>query len=152
MRVVLGQESSSRLAHRAATAPALAVLIMLAATCVELPLRAAGGMVTRRLATVLLHFTHVATTSQREELQAIVQDGTATSHERVVAEALLHMEHIVSLADRPRLEALIRDPSAAEGVRTLASIIDGMMHTLTPAERKQVSGLLRRRAWPSCEG
>src|SRR4029450_3352750 len=89
---------------------------------------------TRRLAMILLDFTHVATTSQREELHAILHDDTATVHERVVAAALLHMEHIVSVEDRRRLERVIGDASAPEDVRVLASIITQMTPTLNPPE------------------
>jgi hypothetical protein len=101
----------------------IAILVVVIVCCLGVPSRAAGGMATRRLAMILLDFTHVATTSQREELHAILHDDTATVHERVVAAALLHMEHIVSVEDRRRLERVIGDTSAPQDVRVLASII-----------------------------
>jgi hypothetical protein len=120
----------------------IAILVVVIVCCLGVPSRAAGGMATRRLAMILLDFTHVATTSQREELHAILHDDTATVHERAVAAALLHMEHIVSVEDRRRLERVIGD--APEDVRVLASIITQMTHTLTQPERERVWRLLRK--------
>jgi hypothetical protein len=121
----------------------IAIPVVVIVCCLGVPSRAAGGA-TRRLAMNLLDFTHVATTSQREELHAILHDDTATVHERVVAAALLHMEHIVSVEDRRRLERVIGDASAPEDVRVLASIITQMTHTLTQPERERVWLLLRK--------
>ena len=122
----------------------IAILVVAIVCCLGVLSRAAGGMATRRLAMILLDFTHVATTSQREELHAILHDDTFTVHERVVAAALLHMEHIVSVEDRRRLERVIGDASAPEDVRVLASIITQMTHTLTQPERERVWRLLRK--------
>jgi len=122
----------------------IAGLFVVGACFTDVSTRAAvGGSAMRRLATILLSFTHVATPSQMEELQAIVDNDTTTVHERVVAEALLHMEHIVSLEDRPRLETVMRDRSAPEGIRIVASIIDHMTHTLTAPEKERVLKALR---------
>jgi hypothetical protein len=130
-------------AHAALARMMMAVLVVAVASGLDVSPRAANGAATRRLATILLDFTHVATKSQREELHAILHDETATADERGIAVALLHMEHIVRLEDYRRLETMTRDASTADGVRVLAEIIKNMTHTLTPSEREGVLKLLR---------
>jgi len=102
---------------------------------------AAQSNAVQTMATILLHFQHFPSDADKQSLQQITEDKSATKDERTVAQALMDVQHTAAAADKPKLEAIVKDDKAASSVKTLASVILNLKHTPSESDKEKLKAL-----------
>lgn len=102
---------------------------------------AAESKAVHTMAAILLHLQHFPTDADKQSLQQITEDKSATADERAVAQALMDVKHTVAASDKAKLEAIAGDSKAAAGVKTLASIILSLKHMPTESDKQKLQAL-----------
>lgn len=121
--------------------PCLVLLLLSLLPITSGSLVAAESDATRTIAAILIEFVHRCAPSQRDALEAIVDDSAVTAQERLLARALLHVEHTASPDDKPQLLAVMQDKSASVGHRILATVIYNLVHIATDVDNEQLKRL-----------
>jgi hypothetical protein len=116
-------------------------IMALAAAMAGSSVSAAETKAVQTMAGILLKLNHFPSDAEKKTLKEIVDDKTATAHERTVAQALINVQHAVSPADKPKLEAVIKEQSAPDSIKTLARVIINLNHTPTDADKDRLKKL-----------
>jgi hypothetical protein len=117
---------------------ALAVVLLLGVAAV---VNAAQSKSVQTMAAILLHLQHYPDDADKQSLQQIIEDSSATMDERTVAQALMDVRHTVAAADKPKLEAIVGDDKAASSVKSLASIILSLHHMPSESDKEKLKAL-----------
>lgn len=102
---------------------------------------AAESKAVQTMAAILLHLQHFPTDADKQSLEQITEDKSATQDERTVAQALMDVQHTAAAADRPKLEAIAADGKASSSVKTLASIILSLKHMPSESDKEKLKAL-----------
>jgi hypothetical protein len=124
--------------YRIATLSAILLLGIVAAAT-----NAAESKAVQTMASILLHLQHFPTEADKQSLQQITADKSATQDERAVAQALMDVKHVAAAADKPKLEAIVKDDKAAGSVKTLASIVLNLKHMPSEDDKEKLKALAR---------
>ena len=89
---------------------------------------ARGGEPVRTMAGILIDMNHFPGEADKAKLKAIVENDSASAHERTLAQAILGIEHTPSDAAKAKLQRIVEDESAPRDVRDLARAILGFQH------------------------
>jgi hypothetical protein len=95
----------------------------------------------RTMAGILSKLNHFASAEEKKQLQAIVDDKTASAAEHTVAAAIIGVNHTVTPADKTKLEALQKDAAAPAPLKTMAGILVTLNHTASAADKEALTKL-----------
>ncbi len=102
---------------------------------------AAESKAVQTMAAILMHLQHFPTDADKQSLEQITEDKSATRDERAVAQALMNVKHTVAAADKPKLEAIVKNDKASSSVRTLAGIILSLSHMPSESDKERLKAL-----------
>ena len=95
------------------------------------PLLAYAEGATNDMALVLVELNHFPSATQRQMLEAIVQDAVASEDEKMLAQIIARIAHKVSSADRAQLENILSRGDTSQGIKTLASAALNISHKVS---------------------
>ena len=100
-----------------------------------------AGPAIQEMVGIVLNLHHHPSDSEKDSLQKIANDGSASQDDRTIATALLNMNHRVTDADREKLNQIANDSTAPEADRKVAAILAGINHTPSDSDKEELKKL-----------
>lgn len=95
----------------------------------------------QEIAEIILHLNHRPSSSEKDSLRQIINNGSASENERAIASALLNMNHHVRADDRAKLEQIANDSSAPMADRKVAGILANLNHHPSARDREELENI-----------
>lgn len=103
----------------------------------------AGGNNISTMANIMMHLNHYPSDSEKQTLKGIVDNASATAHEKTMAQAMINLEHKAVAADKPKLKSVISDGSASSDAKDLASIILNLSHSPSDGDKTRLKKMIK---------
>ncbi len=90
------------------------------------------------MADIMISLEHFPTSGDQKKLQSVMDSGSSTEQEKIIANAIMNVQHQTTAEDQQKLQKIIDGTAPTSTVSTLASIVQSFSHGISKTDKRKL--------------
>jgi len=90
------------------------------------------------MADIMISLEHFPTSGDQKRLQSVMDSGSSTEQEKIIANAIMNVQHQTTAEDQQKLQKIIDGTAPTSTVSTLASIVQSFSHGISKTDKRKL--------------